>query len=149
MDEDETATEVIVGDVNAPDEIVNEGDNVVVVEAPPTEPVGNAVDAVVIATEIDQAERIARLEAEIATLRGEVYDAQLTAEVAQYTADDALRQDQEIVEAVDDAIVETIEGVEIEDVDGDGDDEIITDEIAPVSARVHPLFRSFKDWRGQ
>lgn len=140
---------VIVGDVDtAPDEVTNEGDTTVIVETP-AETSGDAVEAVVVETAIDQSARIAALEAEIAALRGDVIDASITAEVAQSMAESALEADEAIIEAADEAIVETIENAEIEENNPltDKDDEIVTDEIAPVSTRVHPWFRSMSDWR--
>lgn len=139
---------IIVGDVDtAPDEVTNEGDTTVIVETPPADDAaGDAVDAVVIATEIDQAARIAALEAEVSALREGVVAATIAADDAIDVALEALEADEEIVEAVDEAIVETVEGAEIDE-NLLGPDTIETDEIAPVSSRVHPWFRSAADWR--
>lgn len=142
------AAPVIVGDVDtAPDEVTNEGDTTVIVETPAADAAtGDAVEAVVIEETIDQAGRIALLEAEVARLSNEVFQAQLTAEDALAVTEDLADMDEEIIEATDDAIVETIEDAEIDE-NILGEDTIEVDAIAPVSSRVHPWFRSFGDWR--
>lgn len=155
MPDDETETEVetdtvVVGDVdNAPDEVTNEGDTTVVVEVPDNAGNDDAVDAVVIAKEIDLSERVAILERELAEVRATASTAEVVAEIALDATEDLAEADAEIVAATDEAIVETLEDAEIEDTDNDGDDEIVIDEIAPVSTRVHPWFRSMDDWRGK
>lgn len=155
MPDDETETEVetdtvVVGDVdNAPDEVTNEGDTTVVVEVPDNAGNDDAVDAVVIAKEIDLSERVAILERELAEVRATASTAEVVAEIALDATEDLAEADAEIVAATDEAIVETLEDAEIEDTDNDGDDEIVIDEIAPVSTRVHPFFRSWGDWRGK
>lgn len=146
-DETEDDAPVIVGDVDlAPDDVTNEGDTTVIVETPPAED-DDAVDAVVIATELDVVQRLTALETRMSAVEAQAAVASIDAEIALDIANDAIDASEEIVEATDDAIVETIEGAEIEDTDNDGDDEIVVDEIAPVSSRIHPLFRSFKDWK--
>lgn len=135
-------------------EPVEDNTTVIVADAPAS---SDAVEAVTVAAAIDQAGRIAELEAELNTLRSEVYVAQDTAATAEFLAEVALDEaaelavaDEEIIEATDEAIIETVEGAEIDEGNPltDEDDEITTDEIAPVSARVHPLFRTLDDWKG-
>lgn len=127
--------------------VVETGDTTVIVETPVETP----------GTEIDPfTERFVRLEARVDDIQDQLYgkaDFQAVEAIAEGAADDALEEalavDEEIVAATDDAIVETVEGAEIDDIDDDGDDEIITDEIAPLSAKVHPLFRSRQDWKNR
>lgn len=114
----------------------------------------DAVDAVVIDHAIDTAERLAFLEAENARLAAELQNVSFQADNAEFLAEVALDEtanlaaaDEEIIDATDEAIVESIEGAEIEEGGFGEEDEIVTDEIAPVSARVHPIFRSFSDWK--
>lgn len=150
MEDDETPEAIVTDEVNeAPDEVTIEGDTTVIVETPAEETGGDAVEAVTIETNLDHEQRITRLESEIVSLyseigsiRGEVAEVQLDAEILAET-DDA------IIEATDEAIVETVEGAEIEEGGFGEEDEITTDAIEPVSSKVHPMFRSFADWRNR
>lgn len=99
-------------------------------------------------------ERLVNLERDNQELRERLMQVEITASIAAEDATEALgnvdqlaEQDEEIVEAVDEAIVETLEDAEIGDEDSDGEDEIITDEIAPASSRVHWLFRPMNEWK--
>ena len=123
---------------------VEVGDTTVIVEETPETP----------GVELDPfTERFTKLEARVDALENKSYSTPDFADVeaiadsaAEMALDTALAVDEEIVAATDEAIVESIEDAEIEDVDDDGEDELTVDEIAPVSARVHPLFRSRADW---
>lgn len=144
--EDNGTTIIVNEDGGEPEPIA------VIVEASDND--SDAVAAVVVAETIDQAERIARLEAENEELRAAVSHATFTAEIAENTAefalevaDNAEEADEEILEAVDETLDEVID--EVNDGKDSDEDEIIPDDIAPASSRVHPLFRSFSDWKNK
>jgi hypothetical protein len=151
---DDDHTETVVVNVDAePDDA---GDTIVVV--PPTDDTESSpVDGVVVATALDHEGRLAALEAENAELRERLAHTEVTADYAEVIAESALEEayaaEEETEEEIEDlaeATDETIDEVVDEVNDGkDGDDEEIIpdDEITPVSARVHPLFRSFSDWK--
>lgn len=153
---DEEAIEVTV---TVPDDSANEpveepDTTVVVVEDSPDAP----VEVV-----IDHAERLAVLERENEELRAQIAEAQFTADMAESTAEvaidvaiDAAEESAEADEEIIDAVDETVDDLEDEINDeldsddsllgnGDSDEEPI--DVAPASARVHPFFRSFQDWR--
>lgn len=148
---DDAAPVVVADEIdNAPDEVTVEGDTTVVVETPSDVAAsGDAVDAVVIDNALDTAERLARIETRLDAVESTAFFAQIDAEIALDATEALAEADAEIIEATDEAIVETIEDAEIEDVDKDGEDEIVVDEIAPVSSRVHPMFRSWADWKNR
>ncbi|WGH21153.1 hypothetical protein SEA_BEE17_11 [Microbacterium phage Bee17] len=130
-----------------PDPPVETGDNVVIVEESNDAP----VEVV-----IDHAERIAILEAELTALRGETFEASMTADdalsVALEVAEDSAEADEAIVQAVDETVEDIEEQVNDELVEDSGilsdpDDSEPVIDVAPTSARVHPLFRSFSQWK--
>ncbi|QWY84663.1 hypothetical protein SEA_BADULIA_10 [Microbacterium phage Badulia] len=130
-----------------PDPPVETGDNVVIVEESNDAP----VEVV-----IDHAERIATLEAELEQLRGETWQAQGTADAAMIVAESVGEQSQETDEAIVAAVDETVEDIEeqvndelVEDsgILSDPDDSEPVIDVAPTSARVHPLFRSLSQWK--
>lgn len=147
----------------------NENDNVTVVtvddEPEVVEPEQPDPTVVVIETDndipieplIDHAERIALLERENEELRLQIQNADAKAFVAQVTADDALdvaldvaeesaETDAEIIEAVDETVEDIVDEVNEDDGGILSEDEPI--DVAPASARVHPIFRPWSDWRG-
>jgi len=148
IDADADAPVIVADEVDtAPDEVTVEGDTVVTVEVPDDGGDSDAVGAVVVDAALDHAERIASLEARVAAVEEVAFRAEITADIAADMASDAIEADAEIIEATDEAIVETLEDATIEDTDKDGEDEIVVDEIAPVSSRIHPVFRPLSDWR--
>lgn len=149
---DDTTPVVVADEIDtAPDEVTVEGDTTVIVETPADDAAGSgdAVEAVVLDNALDTADRLARLEARVDAVEGTAFRAEVTADIALDATEDLAEADAEIVEATDEAIVETIEDATIEDVDKDGDDEIVVDEIAPVSSRIHPIFRPWADWKNR
>lgn len=140
---------------DAPD--IDAGDTTVIIETPDEPDDGDADDAV----SDDILVRFGRIEAIVEDLAARFPATEATADLALEVAVDAedtaidaaeagAEADAEIVEAVDEAIVETVEGAEVEESDERGEpDTVSTDAIAPVSARVHPMFRSLADWKNR
>lgn len=127
--EESPAVEVTV--IEAPEVVSEPTPEVVVVEADSSD----AMEAVVVETTIDQAERIALLEAQNAELLERVQSVEYTAASAQSTADVAL-----------DEALETTDEVEFIEADVAAVEEQLEDVVQPETAKPHPLFRSWKDW---
>lgn len=152
-----------------PEEVTEEGTTVIVNEAPEVDtpetvvveaaPESEAVEAVVVAETIDQAERIATLEAEVERLQGELASTAVTAEIAESTAETAIEiaidaeetaveETEELAEEVDDNFDAVVE--EVNDGKDNGEEDIIPeDAIEPTSAKRHPLFRTWAEWRNK
>jgi hypothetical protein len=146
------APDVVIADelVEAPDEVTNEGDTVVVVvETAEPDSDNNAVEAVAVETNLDHESRITALEMRMNEVESQAAIAAIDAEIALDATENLAEADEAIIEAADDAIVETVENAEIEEGGIGEDDEITTDAIEPVSARVHPMFRSWSEWRNR
>lgn len=147
-EEEVEATPEVVVEITPDDEEaveVDAGDQTVIVEAPVEE--SEAIEAVVISETIDQAERIAALEADNARLYGEILAVSAQADEATALAESAVESQEADAEVINENFQE-LDNAEIADTDGDGDEEIVAD-IQPVTAKTHPLFRSFKDWRNR
>lgn len=150
MPTDETPEVVIADEVNeAPDEVTVEGDTTVIVETPAEETGSDAVEAVAVETNLDHEQRLTRLEMQYEELRSNIWEVEGKVAAVQLDAEILAETDEAIIEATDEAIVETVEGAEIEEGGFGEEDEITTDAIEPVSSKVHPMFRSFADWRNK
>ena len=144
-----------------PEETTNT-DTVIVVEDSPDLP--TPVDAGDVTVNVDAPEPSTDIEIDPFTERFVRLEARLEAiELGQYnkadyedviaivddaveeTLDAALESDDEIVAATDDAIVESIEDASIEEND-DGEESLEVADETPLSGKVHPMFRSRKDW---
>lgn len=127
----DTGDDIEEGDsIEEGDVAVDAGDTTVVVAAP--EPAGDAVDAVVVGTAIDQAGQIAALGVRVSILEGQVAALEL-AQVVEEVAEEEVEPVIEIVTDDDDDAAED-------------SDEFPGDLPEPKSAKAHPLFRSRKDW---
>ena len=109
---------------------------------------------------IDHAERIAILERENEELRMRVSDAQFSADLAQEAANVAIDVAVETAEVAEESDAEVLEAVDetVDDLEDEINDELTDDsllgedeeppiDVAPASARKHPLFRSWSEWR--
>jgi len=145
IDPDTEPDAVIEIDTESDTPDVDAGDTVVIVDTTDDgESDDDAVDAVVIATELDIVERVTRLEERVMTIDQTAWEAKFAAENAMDAVDELAEVDEEIIDAVDENF-EALEDAEIDDVDDDGEDELVVDS-EPVSQKVHPLFRSRADW---
>lgn len=146
--------------------VVDPGDTVLVSEAEPVEPVdgetdpvivnvdveapaddADALDAVVVATELSLVERVTRIEERLTDVENRSYTAEWKAEDALAAVEQTEEVVADVAEATDDA-VEELEDAEITDEDKDGDlDVVVDDPIQPVSNKVHPFFRTRADWK--
>jgi len=94
-------------------------------------------------------ERIVNLERDVMDMRATLFDAEGNANYAlaiakdlQEDVEELAEQDEAIVEAVDEAIDEV--EADLEEVEPEAE----TEDNAPASAKVHPLFRPAKEWFG-
>jgi len=146
-DDEETPVEVIAGDqVEAPEEVTIEGDTTVVVENPPEDGASSdAVEAVVIDNAIETAGELAELRATVEAQAARIAELEVRDVVQDAEIEALAERDVDIVEATDDAIVETVENAEVEEGGFGEEDEIQTDETEPVSHRVHWMFRPARE----
>lgn len=149
-DESDETTVIVIPDEVETDDAPDVENNTVVIVADSDDDNGMPDNE---SMPVDYVERIVNLERDVGELREHVFEAQMTADVAEIVADDALANtealaatDAAIIDATDEAIVESLEDAEVERAD-DGELEILPADDEPVSAKVHPMFRSFKDWR--
>jgi hypothetical protein len=137
---------VIVVEADEPEVVEDAGDDVTVIVDSSDEPESDAVDAVVVEQTIDNAVTLATLAAKVSEVEQIAYRALAAAEDALANNEVLADTDEAIIAATDEAIVETVDNAEVVDGEHGEPDQIETDEIAPVSAKVHPLFRTRADW---